>query len=186
MRLYKNVDICDLDSILKNGILSLSSCENNNWTNGNRVNNSTDVVYLFSPKTFVNSFTQYGVALVEVDVDYARKNQILDNDVNIGKYDEYIVPSVSVSEIKAVYIPEIFKDKLNLPESVSAKITWCDMVCNYYTGHFDEKAIATNDVLNEFANTACVERSNSFNFFRGVSAENTMIDLSDVQYIIAK
>lgn len=186
MKLYKNVDICDLDSILKNGILSLSSCGNNNWANGKRANNSTDVVYLFSPKTCVNSFTQYGVALVEVDVDCAQKNQMLDSDANIGMYDEYVVSSVSTSEIKAIYIPEIFKSKLKLTESVSDKITWCDMVCNYYTGHFDEKAIATNDVLNEFANTACVECSKTFNFFRGVSAKNTMIELADVQYIIAK
>lgn len=186
MKLYKNVDVCDLDSILKNGILSMDDCGNNNWSDCKRADNATDVVYLFNPKTCVNSFTRYGIALVEVEVFDAKKNQMFENDVNISMYDEYIISSVSTSEIKAVYIPKIFKDKINLPESVSDKITWCDMVCNYYyfNGHFDEKAVATNDVLNTFANTARVDRSNAFNFFRGISEKNTMIDLDDIQYII--
>ena len=186
MKLYKNVDVCDLDSILKSGILSMDACGNNNWADDKRSDNATDVVYLFSPKTCVNSFTQYGIALVEVEVFDAKKNQMFENDVNISMYDEYIISSVSTSEIKAVYIPKIFKDKINLPESVSDKITWCDMVCNYYylKGLFAEKSVATNDVLNTFANTARVDCSNAFNFFRGVSEKNTIIDLADIQYII--
>lgn len=34
MILYKNVDICDLEPIVKNGILSIDECGNNNWDEG--------------------------------------------------------------------------------------------------------------------------------------------------------
>ena len=36
MILYKNVDICDLKSIMEKGILSLDACGNNNWDDGKR------------------------------------------------------------------------------------------------------------------------------------------------------
>lgn len=51
MILYKNVDICDLKSIMEKGILSLDACGNNNWDDGKRGENSTSVVYLFQPLT---------------------------------------------------------------------------------------------------------------------------------------
>lgn len=51
MILYKNVDICDLVSIMEKGILSLDACGNNNWDDGKRGENSTSVVYLFQPLT---------------------------------------------------------------------------------------------------------------------------------------
>lgn len=40
MRFYKNVDICDLESILKKGILSAEKAENFRWGEGNRANNA--------------------------------------------------------------------------------------------------------------------------------------------------
>ena len=46
MLLYKNVDICDLKSIIENGILSMDECGNNNWDEGKRAENDTSVVYL--------------------------------------------------------------------------------------------------------------------------------------------
>ena len=49
MILYKNVDLIDLISIMEKGILPLDECENNNWEDGKRADNRTDVVYLFSP-----------------------------------------------------------------------------------------------------------------------------------------
>ena len=55
MILYKNVDICDLKSIMEKGILSLDACGNNNWDDGKRGENSTSVVYLFQPLTKENS-----------------------------------------------------------------------------------------------------------------------------------
>ncbi len=48
MILYKNVDICDLEPIAKNGILSIDECGNNNWDEGKRAENDTSVVYLFN------------------------------------------------------------------------------------------------------------------------------------------
>lgn len=62
MILYKNVDICDLEPITKNGILSIDECGNNNWDEGKRAENDTSVVYLFSPIGKQNSFPNYGAA----------------------------------------------------------------------------------------------------------------------------
>ena len=61
MILYKNVDLIDLISIMEKGILPLDECKNNNWEDGKRADNRTDVVYLFSPtapevkNSFINS-----------------------------------------------------------------------------------------------------------------------------------
>lgn len=65
MVLYKNVDICDLESIVKNGILSMDECGNNNWGDGKRSDNDTSVVYLFKPIAEENVFPSYGIALLE-------------------------------------------------------------------------------------------------------------------------
>lgn len=47
MLLYKNVDICDLEPIAKNGILSIDECGNNNWDEGKRAENDTSwYIYL--------------------------------------------------------------------------------------------------------------------------------------------
>ena len=45
MKLYKNVDILDLENIMRDGILPISQTNNDNWSDGNRSNNSKDVVY---------------------------------------------------------------------------------------------------------------------------------------------
>ena len=44
MLLYKNVDICDLKSIMENGILSMDECGNDNWDEGKRAENDTSMV----------------------------------------------------------------------------------------------------------------------------------------------
>lgn len=36
MRLFKNVDICDLGNILEKGLLSMDECGNDNWDDGRR------------------------------------------------------------------------------------------------------------------------------------------------------
>lgn len=46
MRLFKNVDIINLEKILNEGILSLEEFGNNNWDDGYRADNARDVVYL--------------------------------------------------------------------------------------------------------------------------------------------
>ena len=78
MLLYKNVDMCDIESIISKGILSMDECGNDNWSDGKRANNDTSVVYLFKPLGDVNSFPNYSVALLEVDCDANKKNQMLD------------------------------------------------------------------------------------------------------------
>lgn len=114
MRLYKNVDIKDLGSILEKGLLSMDACGNNNWADGKRVNNATDVVYLFKPLPFkCNYFAQYGQALIECDVD-ATQNEFFPNDYNKGKYLEYVVDEVKPQDIQAVYIPHEYKEQVTI------------------------------------------------------------------------
>ena len=183
MILYKNVDIKDLESILSKGILSLNVSGNNNWDDGKRADNSCDIVYLFRPLTEENSFCNYGVALLEIDIpdDKIKENQLLENDRYNGKYIEYITDEVSVQYIKTIYIPKIFKERIDLPENILSKITWCGMKANYYGDSVRENC--PDEVLEQFAKTAEIMDASEFNFFRGVSEKREMIDLYDIQYV---
>ena len=185
MILYKNVDIVDLKSILEKGILSLNESGNNNWDEGKRANNSCDVVYLFKPLTKENSFCRYGVALLEIDItdDNVEENMLSKNDINKGKYVEYISNKVAPELITKIYIPEIFKERVDVEfsEEVLSKIYWCEIKANYYGEDGRENCPA--EVLEQFAKTAEIMDASEFNFFRGVTEERTMIDLYDVQYI---
>ena len=181
MILYKNVDIKDLESILTKGILSLNASGNNNWDYGKRADNSCDVVYLFKPLTEENSFCNYGAALLEVEVDDVIENKLSEKDVHNGKYVEYITNEVKPEEIKAIYIPELFKERIDLPQKVMNKITWCGIKANYYGE--DGKENCPDGVLERFAKTAEIMSANTFNFFRGENEDRTMIDLYDVEYV---
>lgn len=183
MILYKNVDIVDLEYIFKKGILSLNESGNDNWDEDKRANNSCDVVYLFKPLTEENSFCKYGVALLEIDIadDKVKENQLLENDVNFGKYVEYIADKVDADCIKVIYIPNLFKDGIDLSEEILSKITWCKMKANYYGENGKENC--PDDILEQFAKTAEIMDAGEFNFFRGVTEERTMIDLYDIRYI---
>ena len=183
MIFYKNVDIKDLESILTKGILSLNVSGNNNWDDGKRADNSCDVVYLFRPLTEENSFCNYGVALLEIDIpdDKIKENQLLENDRYNGKYIEYITDEVSVQYIKTIYIPKIFKERIDLPENILSKITWCGMKANYYGDSIRENC--PDEVLKQFAKTAEIMDASEFNFFRGITDRRTMIDLYDIQYV---
>lgn len=183
MILHKNVDIKDLESIFLKGILSLNESGNDNWNEGKRANNSCDVVYLFKPLTEENSFCKYGAALLEIDIadDKVKENQLSENDINKEKYIEFIVDKVDIDCIKVVYIPKLFKDRVNLSEDIISKITWCKMKANYYGENGKENC--PDDILERFAKTAEIVDASGFNFFRGLTEERTMIDLYDVQYI---
>lgn len=141
MKLYKNVDIKDLESILAKGILSLNKSGNDNWDEDKRVNNSRDVVYLFKPLTEENSFCKYGIVLLEIDIpdNEVMENQLTENDKNKGKYVEYITDEVPVGYIKGIYIPELFKERIDLPEEIILKISWCGFKANYYGDDDKEK-----------------------------------------------
>ena len=183
MLLYKNVDIKDLESILKNGILSLNESGNDNWDEDKRANNSCDVVYLFKPLTEENSFCNYGAALLEIDIvdDKVKENQLSENDVNFGKYIEYVTDKVDADCIKAIYVPKLFKDRIDLPEEILSKITWCKLKANHYGKNGKENC--PDDALEQFAKTAEIMDASEFNFFRGKNENRTMIDLYDVRYI---
>lgn len=115
MRLYKNVDIKDLDSILEKGLLSMDACGNNNWQPGYRAANATNVVYLFKPLPFKrNYFSQYGQALIECEVNDAEENEFLPNDYNKGSYVEYVTSEVKPQNITAIYIPNEYKEQVTI------------------------------------------------------------------------
>ena len=101
LRLYKVVDREDLEKILKEGILPISKTGNDNWEGNRRADNSTEVVYLFKPLTDQLNFTQYGDVLLEVETT-AYRNEILPDDRNRGKYEEFITYEVKPEEIKGV------------------------------------------------------------------------------------
>lgn len=183
MILYKNVDLIDLISIMEKGILPLDECENNNWEEGKRADNRTDVVYLFSPSApeVKNSFINYGLALLEVDIESATENELTSCDVNAGKYTEYITDKVSPEQIKAIYLPDFLKERIidldnedkllpNYP------ITWCHMDFSEWDRPF------TPDRLKIFADTANLSTS-QINYFRGVDERRHMIDI-DKDHIV--
>lgn len=101
LKLYKVVAKEDLKKILKEGILAISKTGNDNWEGNRRADNSKEVVYLFKPLTDQLNFTQYGDVLLEVETT-AYRNEIAPNDVNVGKYEEFITFEVKPEEIKGV------------------------------------------------------------------------------------
>lgn len=178
MILYKNVDICDLESIMQNGILSMDECGNNNWEEGKRADNDTSVVYLFSPISKQSSFPSYGAALLEVECE-AKENKIGKTDIHVDDYIEYTTKRVEPLEIKRVIIPMIFKDYISVPQNV--EVTWCELKAECYGDNRLEEC--DNKILEQFAKTAPLMDSTEFNFFRGITEKNTMIDLYNVEYI---
>lgn len=190
MTLYHNCDYRDLPQILKDGILPVSKTGNNRWDNGKRVNNSEDVVYLFKPVGKQNSFTQYGICLIEMETD-ATENVLDEADCNHGKYAEYITESVPINRIKTVYIPEVFKDRISseLDMETLAKITWCDFYAEEIDGYIETGFCqgysiykrASKERLLEFARTAEL-KVDGFNYFRGIDDTRHMIDLYNIVY----
>lgn len=183
MILYKNVDIKDLESILSKGILSLNESGNNNWDENKRANNSCNIVYLFKPLTEENSFCNYGVALLKIDIpdNIVRESHLSENDEYNGRYVEYVADRVPAQDIAAIYIPELFKERIDLPAEIMTKIVWCNMKAKHYGDYGKEDC--PDEVLKQFAKTAEIMSANSFNFFRGKTEKRTMIDLYDIQYI---
>lgn len=190
MTLYHNCDYRDLLSILKDGILPMNKTGNNRWDDGKRVNNSEDVVYLFKPVGKQNSFTQYGICLIEVDVD-ATENILDETDYNHGKYDEYVAESVPANRIKAVYIPEVFKNRISseLDKDTLAKITWCDFYAEEIDGYvstgfcdgYSTYKRVSEERLSEFTRTAEL-KVDGFNYFRGIDSTRHMIELCNIVY----
>lgn len=158
----------------------------NNGNDGKRADNFCDVVYLFSPLSEINSFCQYGVVLLEVDVpdDMVKENELDVRDVNHGKYVEYIIDRVQSDYIKKIYIPQLFKERVDYCGEISldtlSKVYWCDFSAKIYGK--DGKIVCPDYMLQHFSRTAEIMNSNSFNFFRG-KRNNKVIDLYDVKYV---
>lgn len=188
MRLYKNVDIADLKSIFSKGILPISKLGYTNWQDNKRANNAEDKVYLFSPLSERNSFIQYGIALLEIEIDGAVKSEVQKNDGNKGLYEEYIVDDVKPSQIKKVYIPEFLKSRIDIDFVKDIDISYCGFVAdvNYAekSSHLWYEGKTNDDILSRFAKTASVLSATSFNFFRGVTEWHTMIDLYNISYLL--
>lgn len=184
MKLYKNVNIEDLESILKKGVLSIRDCGNNNWRDGKRANNADDVVYLFEPAGSINSFVQYGAALLEIEVNSPTEAMMDAQDVNIGKYREFTVQKISTEQIKAIYIPKIFEGKDELNEAIAQRVTYCEIEAEVYCSDANEWMQASEM---DFAPLLAYERFTStdfVNYFRGINHDNTMVDYRNFTYKI--
>ena len=177
MRLYKNVDIKDLKNILTKGLLPISITSNDNWENNNRSNNPTDVVYLFEPLNQGDSFVEYGLALIEVEVENATVNQMTEADVNKDFYIEHIVSEVKPSQITNVYIPSFVT-------CGDSRITKVDYTCSYFkaTGRFScELVNLDGNARVQFEKTASTSTGSS-NYLRGTNSDGTMIDTKNWSY----
>ena len=172
MKLFKNVDIKDLNNILEKGILPISKTGNDNWEDDYRTNNSKDVVYLFSAKNGA-SFVNYGLALIEVEVE-ATINEMSENDINKDSYIEYICSEVKPSEILNVYIP-------NFVDFNDSRVTKVDYSCKYWTIEGLENL--EGSARNQFEATAPTSTSD-FNYLRGENLNETMIDTAKWFYEI--
>ena len=198
MVLFHNANITDINAICEQGLLPASVSRNYNWESNKRADNSEDVVYLFSPKSKKNTFTEYGICLIEVDIDNANENELACNDKHSNDYTEYVTDQVSPEQIKAIYIPEIFKSRIKeyteLSEEALNKIVWCDMEAEIYDKyipnpdneygfggtHIYKKA--DSKVLEKFVETAPLNVT-YFNYFRGVDDNREMIEMHNVIYI---
>lgn len=176
MKLYKNVDILDLENIMREGILPIDVTGNNNWEESRRSNNATDVVYLFKENNIGDSFTTYGLVLLEIEVD-AKPNEIDKYDIHKEEYEEYIVSEVPVSAIKAIYIPKIFKDKITKEYNIDLSeyyIKYVDVEFKVYSNEENRYVVADKQVQDIYVKTANISTFD-FNYLRGIT-NNRMLD----------
>lgn len=190
MKLYHNADIADINAILKNGLLPMDITGNDKWE-CRRADNRTDVVYLSSPIGKQNSFVNYGICLIEVVVDDAEETKLEKNDVNKDNYREYIISMVKPEQIKAVYIPEIFRDKAEKYINDFDKVRWCKMYAEEITGTIEHSMFnveliyspISNERLEIFGKTAKIEVM-QYGYFRGLNTNGTVFDIYNVRYDI--
>lgn len=177
MKLFKNVDILDLENIMREGILPISKTGNDNWSDGNRSNNSKDSVYLFEALNQGDSFVHYGIVLIEIDIDDAILNEIDDFDINKGKYIEYIASEVPVNNIKGIYIPKIFEEPLRVKYEVDFSeidAKFVDVEFSVYSSELGDYIFANDEDKSIFTDTANLSTSD-FNYLRGIK-NNKMVD----------
>lgn len=181
MKLYKNVPIEDLSKIMENGILPISETNNNNWEDRLRGCNPTFLVYLFSPLTEQTTFIEYGIALLEVEVPESTviETVIRKSDNHKKLYKEYVTNFVSVENIKNIFLPKIFKKRLNnfIDKSFKDKVYWCDVDLKN-----KEIPFFTEDLVDEFIKNVELSCTND-HYFRAIRADRTFLDF-DINYKI--
>ena len=176
MKLYKNVDIEDVLKILEEGILPIDVTGNNNWEEFNRSDNATDIVYLFKANDIGDSFVNYGLVLLELEVN-AKHNIIDEFDIHKGEYEEYIVSEVPVNAIKAIYIPKIFKDKIINEYNVDLSkhdVRYVDVEFKVYSSEENRYVVADKQLQDIYVKTANLSTFD-FNYLRGIM-NNRMLD----------
>ena len=191
--LYKNVDICDLESILKKGILSLDECGNDNWSEGRRADNACDVVYMFKPKN-KNCLHMYGLALLEIKEGIGeRQVEFAENDSNAEYYDEYVVEKVNPDNIVNIYLPTFLKNRIekDLEDEVLKKITWVQFKAYRYSEEETDKCLGGTFLTecSEFEyglmqREECTLNSCYYNFFRGFDGRMLICDYELLEYAI--
>lgn len=173
MKLYKNVPIEDLNKIMENGILPISETNNNNWEDGLRGCNPTFLVYLFSPLTEQTTFIEYGIALLEVEVPESTviETVIRKSDNHKKLYKEYITNFVPVENIKNIFLPKIFKKRLNnfIDKSFRNKVYWCDVELKN-----DNMFCIEKNLVNEFIDNVELLCTND-NYFKAVRKDRTFL-----------
>ncbi len=197
MIFYHNADIADLESICKNGLVSLDVSKNDKWDDERRASNRTDVVYLFQPIASQNSFVNFGAALVVVDIENAEKSELAENDRGNGIYDEYTVDAVPAEHIVKILIPKIFKElvssRMTFLDAVAEKIEWCEMSAEILREVIPNPtdclragtcvySAATAEELNSLVRAGKIFTATSFNFFRGISESGEIVDFYNVRY----
>lgn len=179
MKLFKNVDIVDLNSIVENGILPLNRLENSNWNSDNRVDNSDDVVYLFGNPKKTNSFTNYGLALIEVEVDEFEENEMVENDVNSNLYTEYITSEVPPLRIKKIYIPLVLKNRItDLSDDVLKLVKWVETSGYRYVlcdGGWYEKENAPKEIVKTYLGECESLNSNEFDYMDYIEKDTKVV-----------
>lgn len=120
---------------------------------------------------------------------------LLPQDVNNGLYEEYTVDRVLPEQIRAIYVPEIFKERLmEIAPAVLEQITFCKMTAEIWDNSIDgnEKDCfgnpipggyrrVTEDELLRFAQTASLNTW-QLNYFRGEHENREVFDLEHIVY----
>lgn len=187
MKLYKNVDICDLPSIRENGILDQGNLWYylgipSNWEEGKRAHNRTDVVYLFKPfENGANTFPAYGAALLEIDVpdEWVRENPISENDYNHGKYIEYVCDQpIPAGQIRMVYVPDI-PDKFDASNLDGMPVAYCDIEADGWDG----KPMGNEQITQFKKSVPSINSTGVYMYFRGQRENGEVFDLYNVRYV---
>ena len=135
------------------------------------------MVYLFEALNQGDSFTHYGLVLLEIDIDDAVLSEIDDFDINKGQYIEYIASEVHVNNIKGIYIPKIFEEPIMAKYEVDfseINVKFVDVEFSVYSSELDEYVLADDEDKSIFIDTANLSTSD-FNYLRGIK-NNRMLD----------